>query len=151
DAGGGANYDPGTVQISDFSLPGAATVTLQDAVHAANNTGGDDTITFDATVFPSNTQTTITLKGGPLELTGNVTIAGPGAGQVAVSGGNATRVFNVNAGVTAEIDSLTITDGLAQRGLLPAAQGGGLYNAGRLTLQNDVITGNSLPAGDPEN
>jgi hypothetical protein len=145
DAGGGMNYGA-DVTISQLD-PNQTPVTLQDAVDAANNTGGNNTITFDGTAFPSNTQTTITLTGGPLELKGNVTIAGPGAGQVAVSGGNATTVFKVDAGAIAEIDGLTITDGLASIGVgISGVAGGGVYNAGTLALQNDVITGNSSPA-----
>src|SRR5262249_12346864 len=91
--------------------------------------------------FAPNVLTTITLTGGPLVLTHNVTINGPGAGQVAVSGGNATTVFKVNSNVIAEIDGLTITGGNATVASGSPA-GGGISNAGNLTLQNDVITDN---------
>ena len=84
--------------------------TLRWAVAQANS-GGDNTIAFDAGVF--GTPQTITLAGTQLELgdtTGTETIAGPAAG-VTVSGGGLSRVFQVDGGVTASISGLTITGG----------------------------------------
>ena len=84
---------------------------LRWAISQANSTTGADTIDFDSTVF--NTPQTITLTGGQLELSdtsGTETITGPAAG-VTVSGGGLSRVFQIDGGVTAEIDGLTITGG----------------------------------------
>ena len=111
--------------------------TLRWAVGQANSTGGADTIDFDSTVF--NTPQTITLGGTQLELsdtTGATTITGPAAG-VTVSGGGPSRVFQVDAGVTASLSGLTITGG-------SAVNGGGLYNnGGSATLTGCTISGNS--------
>ena len=88
---------------------------------------GNSNITFDTTVF--DTPQTITLTGTQLELsntTGTETITGPAAG-VTVSGGGLSRVFQVDAGVTASISGLTITGGTT------AGNGGGLYNNGGTT------------------
>jgi hypothetical protein len=147
---GGTNYNAATVKISDFSLPNAAPVTLRDAVNAANNTAGNDTISFDSTVFPTNpaTPTTITLTGTTAvrlrnlaaNANGTITISGPGARAVAVSGNSATTVFQVDSGLTAEIDGLTITGG-------NGSLGGGLSNSGNLTLNNDVFVANSGGSG----
>ena len=90
-----------------------------------------------------NTPQTITLGGTQLELsTANesVTITGPAAG-VTVSGGGASRVFQVDAGVTASISGLTITGGNDHR------QGGGLDNFGTTTLTNCTVSGNSAYDG----
>ena len=96
------------------------------------------TITFDPTAFA--TPQTITLTGGQLELSdtsGTETITGPAAG-VTVSGGGASRVFQVDAGVTASISGLTITGGTT------TGNGGGLYNdGGNVTLTNCTVSGNS--------
>lgn len=138
---GGLNY-ASTVTVGDLN-PTTKAVTLRDAVNAVNNTGGDQTITFDASIFPTNrlTPTTITLTGGTsVELrdsTGKTTIKGPGAGQVAVSGNNVSTVFVVDANVNAAIYGLTISGGHT------SFAGGGIDNGGTLTLQNDIITGNS--------
>ena len=55
-----------------------------------------------------------------------------------VSGGGTSRVFQVDAGVTASISGLTITGGNAGY-----STGGGLYNDGTATLTNCTVSGNS--------
>jgi len=47
------------------------------------------------------------------------------------------RVFSVGSGVTAELREMTVTGGLTYDG------GGGIYNAGKLTLTNSTVSGNS--------
>ena len=93
--------------------PVAGKIDLRQAIVQANTTGGNETITFDKTVF--KTPQTINLNGTQLELsdkTGTETITGPKAG-VTVSGGGLSRVFQVDASVTASISGLTITGGSA--------------------------------------
>ena len=88
-------------------------IDLRQAIVQANTNGGAETITFDKTVF--KTPQTINLTGGQLELsdtTGTETITGPKAG-VTVSGGGNSRVFQVDANVTASISGMTITGGSA--------------------------------------
>lgn len=98
------------------------------------NANAGSTITFNTQAVGSNT---ITLTHGELDIESNMTIDGPGACLLAVSGDDATRVFAIDVGVTAEIDGLTITHGLA------AVNGGGiLNNGGILTLSHDVISDN---------
>ncbi len=119
---------------------------LREAINYANTFTTPATITFDPTVFPANTLTAITLGGTELPLTdtkAKVTISGLGAGRIAVTGNNASRVFNVSAQVAAEIDGLTITGGNG----LSGSFGGGVSSNGDLTLQNDVITGNTGGTG----
>src|SRR5262249_13341233 len=54
---------------------------------------------------------TITLTSGELLVNNSLTVQGPGAGQLAISGGNNSRVFEVAAGVQATLTGLTIRDG----------------------------------------
>src|SRR5262252_8558426 len=49
---GGANYAP-TVTAAQLD-PAHTAVTLRDAINAANNTAGSDSISFDSTIFPPN-------------------------------------------------------------------------------------------------
>jgi hypothetical protein len=79
---------------------------------------------------------TITLTGGPLNLTQDVTIAGPGADALTISGNQTFEVFQIGAAATVTISSLTIAQGSS------ANLGGGIYNDGTLTLSNTIITGN---------
>ena len=96
---------------SDSIAPGPGLLSLREAIGFANTApSGNSTITFDKTVF--KTPQTITLTGSQLELSntaGTETITGPKAG-VTVSGGGASRVFQVDGGVTAN-SGLTITGG----------------------------------------
>jgi hypothetical protein len=115
---------------------------LRWAVNQVNATGGSQTIDFDSTVF--NTPQTITLTGSQLELTdttGTETIAGPNVG-VTVSGGELSRVFQIDRMVKASISGLIISGG-SVRGTMRAS-GGGLFNAGTTTLTNCTISGNSV-------
>ena len=114
---------------------GLGELSLRQAVNLANALGGTEAITFDPTVF--GTPRTITLDGTQLELeSGTETITGPGANLLSVSGNKASRVFHVDAHVTASISGLTITDGNG------GEYGGGLLNEGTLTLSNCTVSGN---------
>ena len=122
--------------------------TLRWAVAQANAASSSSTIDFQLT-----TPATITLTQGQLELTNTaaaITIDGPGASLLSVSGNKASRVFQVDKGVTASISGLTITGGST------AASGGGLENYGAITLadctiSNSSVTGNYSHGGGLQN
>jgi hypothetical protein len=80
---------------------------------------------------------TITLTSGDLSINQNLSISGPGASELAVSGGGASQVFAVAAGANVTISGLTVTDGVSTAGF-----GGGIVNAGTLTLKNADVTEN---------
>ncbi len=123
-------------------------LSLREAVNLANVLTGGTAITFDPTAFAS--QQTITLTQGQLELSNTgvtESITGPAAG-VTVSGGGASRVFEVDANVTATISGLTITGGSTD------GNGGGLYNDGGTATLFDCVFSNdysSLGGGGLEN
>jgi hypothetical protein len=97
---------------------------------------GDATIAFAPRLYG-----TITLES-EIQVNHSVTIDGPGANEVSVSGNNSSRVFEVASGQVA-ISGLTITDGQEV-----AANGGGiLVDAGAtLNLDQVVVSGNSAYA-----
>ena len=100
-----------------------------------------DTIRFD----PSLNGQTITLTSGQLAVNKNVTISGPGAGQLSVSGNAASRVFYISPGKTVTISGLAILNGSAPADY-PA--GGGIYNHNAiLTLNDCTISGNRANQG----
>jgi hypothetical protein len=78
---------------------------------------------------------TITLTTGELSVAKVLTIAGPGADVITVSSHYRSRVFNVAASVT--ISGLTIADSIATN-----ANGGGIFNAGTLTVSDCLLRGN---------
>lgn len=106
---------------------------LRDAITTATSGA---TITFQAGLNCSNTGSgPITLTGGTLTLTQNVTIDGIGA-MIVVDGNNNGSVFTVNSGVTASINLLTIQHG-------NATNGGGINNSGTLTVTNSTLSANN--------
>lgn len=118
--------------------------TLREAINDSNFLLGSDTINFQAGLTG-----TIILTGGNLTITSNITINGPGARNLSVSGNGNSRVFVVSGiGTTANISGLTITGGNAQPILFGATligDGGGILNANGATLNlTEVnISGNS--------
>jgi hypothetical protein len=127
--------------LEDRTLPSTYTVmnlndsgpgSLRQAVLDANAHPGADTI-----VFAPGLHGTIKLTSGELSVTDSVTIQGPGANKVSVSGNDASRVFETAAGINVTINDLTITHGKA------LDQGGGILNDGaNLTLTRDVLSQN---------
>jgi hypothetical protein len=141
--------------------------TLRWAVAQANAAGGSNTINFDPTTFAAGSLHIITLAQGPLNLAaGDITISGPSPATIAVSGNSTSGIFQIAAGVTANIIGLTITAGhmtagggsnggaidnngtvniitCAISGNTAAQNGGGIYNDGNLTLNTSTVSGNS--------
>jgi hypothetical protein len=110
---------------------------LRAAVAQANAHPGVDTIDFQ----PGLTGT-IALTSGELDITDHLTIDGPGADQLTISGGNLSRVFTVEAGEKVSLSGLTIAGGNADAG-----NGGGIDNFGALTVSDSVFSGNSAFIG----
>ncbi len=113
---------------------------FRQAIEDANATAGLDTIEFDEELSGQK----ITLTGGELQITDDLTINGLGAEELTVSGNNSSRVFNVNDGNDSEqieviIDGLTIADGFTDN----PSEGSGIENLENLTVTNSTISGNS--------
>ena len=123
----------------DETTPGDGKVSLREALQLAEVDHGPEigAITFDPTVFTTGTVHTINLTQGQLELgdLSSLTIRGPGAGVLTINAGGSSRVFKVDAGVTATISGLTITGGSAD-------QGGAISNSGTLSIDGCALTGN---------
>lgn len=101
------------------------------------------------TILLTNTGT-ITLTN-EIGIHHDLTISGPGAASLAISGTNKWRIFNVT-NATVEISGLTLRDGHSSDGTTgnpgtPGAPGGGIFNAGILTLNDCVLTNNRAGNG----
>lgn len=114
---------------ADDGTPG----TLRSVIAAA---ASGDTITITATG-------TIALDctAGVLDITKNLTISGPGATHLAISGNNACGVFKVDLGVTASISGVTIENGHSD------TYGAGIFNLGTLNVGNSAFSGNAAIFG----
>src|SRR5256885_12777896 len=87
---------------SDVTSASDGLTTLREAIVAANNHSGVDSINFSPRVFAAGSVHTIKLTGGQLTISdasGATTISGPGFKALTVDGNRATRVFQINAGV----------------------------------------------------
>ena len=94
-----------------------------------------DTIIFGVTG-------TITLTSGVLIVDKNLTIIGPGAPGLAISGGNASKVISISSGSTVAISDVTIKNGYTS-----VSSGAGVTNGGTLTLNNVTISDNTVVGG----
>ena len=115
------------------------TVTLRDAVTAANNTPGDDVIAFDAALSGQTIrlyQATQTAPVGSsprtndgltcLRITSNIELIAPAGGIVIVPNGF-YRIFDISAGSTVRVERVS------PRGAA-TSNGGAFWNDGDLTL-----------------
>jgi hypothetical protein len=82
---------------------------------------------------------TLDAANGPLLLDKDLTISGPGADKLTISGNDATQVFSIASGASDTIQGLTIADGNADNLF---SGGGGILNNGTLTLDDSTVSGN---------
>ncbi|WP_117148221.1 DUF4347 domain-containing protein, partial [Pseudomonas cichorii] len=135
-----------TITVTSSSSTGAGT--LRAALASAQN---GDIVTFSSSM-------TVALDA-QLVVNRNITIDGDldnnGVADVTLDGQNRTSVIRVTSGTTATFDGLIITRGVASTSgansgaTVSAADavGGGINNAGNLTLRNVTVTANSAAGG----
>ncbi len=121
------------------TLANSGVGSLRAAIASAS---GGDVISFSI----SGTITNLT---GELLINKNLTIVGPDPSNLAVSGNNSSRAFNIAGGAVVNLSGLTICNGHARDGAAgtnnatpgwPGDDGGGIHNSGTLALTNCVIT-----------
>jgi hypothetical protein len=80
-----------------------------------------------------------------MEIAGNLTITGPGANVLAISGNKSSSIFSVESGAAVTISNLTLKDANGSC----SNSGGAICNAGTLKLDNITLSGNSATKGEP--
>ncbi|PYI87952.1 MAG: hypothetical protein DMF03_12255, partial [Verrucomicrobia bacterium] len=132
-----------TVTNTNDNLAGSLRQAIRDA-------SSGDTIVFNIPTndpgYNATTQTwTVTLTSAELMISNDLTIDGGGQKiivQRSAAGGTPNfRIFNIVAG-NVTLSRLTIANGLSQDGTVES-KGGGVRNAGTLTLTGCTITGNT--------
>ncbi|MFZ4790401.1 MAG: InlB B-repeat-containing protein [Candidatus Competibacteraceae bacterium] len=127
-----------------FSLPAsAATFTVTNINDSGAGSLRQAVLDANAAITSANTigfqaglTGTIILTSGTIEISGRLTITGPGADVLAVSGNKVSRVFTVAGPGPTTIQGLTIKEGREELG-------GGIYSArGFLTLNHLTFSNN---------
>src|SRR5262249_9669367 len=110
---------------------------------ADQSANAGSTITFSTAL----TGSTITLSQGQLVIPDAMTITGPGASSLTISGNNSSRLFDVASGASLTLENVTLSGGLAQ-GTGAAAEGGAIYSSGTLALSGVAVTSNEAMGGN---
>lgn len=130
---GGGTADAASFSVTNLDDTGAGS--LRQAILDANAAAGPDVITFQAGLTG-----TIVLTTGDMNITDSVTIDGPGAAVLTVSGNNASRIFYLynsqDTPIDVTISGLTLTAGADDEGGAVKAMGEALE------LDEMVITEN---------
>ncbi|WP_122283785.1 Ig-like domain-containing protein, partial [Pseudomonas syringae group genomosp. 3] len=141
-------YQWGLATFTVTSTSNTGTGSLREALSNAQN---GDIVTF-------STGMTVALQS-QLVVSKNITLDGDlnndGVADVTLDGQNRTSVIRVNSGVTATLDGVIITRGVASTAGANSgsavsasdALGGGINNAGNLTLRNVTVTANAAAGG----
>ncbi len=134
---------PATIPVT--SLADAGPGTFRAAIEQADLNPAADTITFAPSVRGA-----ITLSSALPDLSTAIDIEGPGPAALKVvrSGAAGTpefRIFTVPAGAVVTIAGLTISGGVVATGSdVYGGFGGGISNAGTLTISNCTVSDNSV-------
>lgn len=129
-----------TFTVTNTNDSGAGS--LRQAILAAIATTTANTIVFDPAVFSSPKTITVATEirlsnGTPLN---TLTITGPGAHLLTVSGNNVSRIFATDPQDTISISGMTLTKGAGP-------DGGAIQNEANLTLTDMVFLENKTNSG----
>ncbi len=126
-----------TFKVTDLTDNASDTGSIRYAIAEVNADSSSGTDIIDLTGVSG----AIILSNGVLGLTrtsGPVVITGPGAGALTISGNHASEVLSFASGMTASLSGVTIANGLI------AGNGGGIFNAGTLSIVNSAFTGDAI-------
>jgi uncharacterized repeat protein (TIGR01451 family) len=111
---------------------------LRGAIQETNALGGSDSIVLDTATYALTGLSGEDLAlSGDLDILDDLTISGTGTANTVIDGGGVDRVFDIDTGVTVTLFDLTV-----QGGNVVGESGGGIRNAGTLSLDNTTTTSN---------
>ncbi len=114
-------------------------ISLREAILAANNTPGANTIAFSG-----NHSYTLSSGLGTITISNAATIQGNGASSTSISGNSNMRMFSISGATAVTFTALTLKNGSAASG-----DGGAIVNGtGTLTLSNVTLSNNQAASGN---
>ena len=126
-------------------------ISLREAVTAANNTAGEDAITFDASVFTGGDNNVIRLTQGELSISDSLNIDGSSVGGVLITGdANNDDITITNTNVTNVSASFGGTAGASDDLLDDNSRVLSFAGSGDLTLTGLTITGGRETAANAD-
>ncbi|MDW5598093.1 choice-of-anchor Q domain-containing protein, partial [Conexibacter stalactiti] len=135
----------GIVATAAHAAPVETVTNLDDAGAGSLRQAVADVDAGGAVAFAPLLSGTITLTSGELALDDAVTIDGPGAQELAISGNDSSRIFAVTAAGDVELSGLTLTHGRVVSDSFADVHGGAVHAAGgRLTIRDSRITDNAV-------
>ena len=128
---------------------------LRAAITEANAWAGADVITLPIGTYTLSITGTdeYTNATGDLNILEDLTINGGGQDSTFIDGGWIDRVLHITSTVAVEINDLTVRHGttVTKTGSGDGDDGGGIYNAGHLTLNRCTVTDNRTADGEAGN
>ena len=137
-------------QAAVFNIPAGDVAALINAINTANGNGEEDTInlaagTYILTAVDNDTDG----PNGLPSITSPLTMHGAGAKSTFIerdASAPGFRILHIAAAGVLELDGVTITGGVGEGGEV-FGDGGGLFNAGELTLTTSTVSGNTGLSG----
>lgn len=141
-------FTPRLEPLEDRTVP--STLTVQNT--ADSGTGSLRTVigavhNGDTIVFAQGVHGTITLTSGDLPIDVSVSIEGPGANHLSISGNNTSRIFDISGSASVSITGLTITKGLANSGGGILLEDSSALSLNNCTLNDNEALGNAGGGG----
>jgi hypothetical protein len=151
-----------TFVVTNLNDSGAGS--LRQAIADANANFGHDTIVFQLgsvvttniasiqdQTFSNEYGKIINLTSGELLINDSVTINGPGAKYLMISGQNASRVFNISSArtrINVNLNRMTVSFAKLLESLGVRAEGGGIYSSNsNLSIFDSALTDNEAAIG----
>ena len=127
---------------SDATFQDSVT-SLREAITQANNTPGNDGISFNLTGSNTINLTSVLPTIAKASFAGSVTINGLGVSSLTISGNNGDfSIFNIATGGNLFVSGMTVSGAVFTSG-----NGGAFNSLGSLTISASTITGNSALNG----
>jgi hypothetical protein len=132
-AGAGDESDIGAVEMRPVVVTKATDAGAGSLRQVIADAADDSDVLFDPAVF--SVPRTVTTAAGEMVIATRLTVLGPGADRLTLSGGNAGRIFRILAGVDVALSDLRLADG-------STSNGGAITSSSNLAVNRCAVANN---------